>query len=119
VVLDPAELVRRYHEALNHYDPKIMMLMFAETANYQSPGVGGLIIGRASIIEAFDAYFAQYPDQVSEDEAIVAIGTHTARSDWRLRATSKATGAVYERTGRETITFNDEGRILRVEVEDR
>ena len=56
---------------------------------------------------------------LSEDESIVATGTHTARSDWRLRATSKATGAVYERQGRETITFNDEGRILRVEVEDR
>ena len=119
MAIDPVELMRRYHEALNRYDPKIMLLMFAETATYQSPGVGGLIIGRASIIEAFDAYFAQYPDQVAEDETIVAIGTHTARSDWRLKATSKATGAVYERQGREMVTFNDEGRILRVEVEDR
>jgi ketosteroid isomerase-like protein len=119
VALDPVELVRRYHAALNRYDPKVMPLMFAETATYQSPGVGGLLIGRAAIIEAFNAYFAQYPDQVAEDEEIVAIGTHSARSDWRLRATSRATGKVYVRQGRETVTFSDDGRILRVEVEDR
>lgn len=118
-MLDPVELVRRYHEALNRYDPKIILLMFAKTATYQSPGVGGLIIGRDAIIEAFDAYFRQYPDQTAVDESIEAIGTHTARADWRLKATSKATGAVYQRQGRETVTFNDEGRILRVEVEDR
>jgi hypothetical protein len=117
--LDPVALVKRYHDALNHYDPAIMMLMFAESATYQSPGVGGLIIGRAGIIAAFNAYFAKYPDQVAEDESIVATGTHTARSDWRLKARSKSTGALCERKGRETIVFNDEGRILRVEVEDR
>ena len=119
MVIDPVELVQRYHDALNRYDSKIMLLMFAEPATYRSPGVGGLIIGRVSIIEAFDAYFAQYPDQIAVDDAFVAIGTHTARADWRLKATSKATGSVYERQGRETVTFNDEGRILRVEVEDR
>lgn len=119
MAIDPVEMLRRYHDALNRYDPKMMPLLFAETATYQSPGVGGLLIGRAAIIEAFNAYFAQYPDQHSEDQSVEAVGTHTARADWRLRATSKATGAVYERQGRETVTFNDEGRILRVEVEDR
>ncbi len=52
------------------------------------------------------------------DDEIVAMGDKTARSRWRLTATSRLSGRKLERRGIETITFDSEGLIARVEVSD-
>jgi uncharacterized protein (TIGR02246 family) len=118
VPIDPIALVQRYHEALNRYRPEEIAPLFAPDASYHSPGVGALQ-GRDSIIAAFSVYFAEHPDQHSRDNTLVQVGTHSARSEWQLTATSKSTGKPYLRSGAETVTFDDSGLIIRVVVEDR
>lgn len=111
-------LVQRYHDLLNRFDAGEVATLFAEHATYQSPGIGELR-GRAAIVAAMQGYFDNYPDQVAIDDSIDAWGQNAARSLWRLRATSKSTGATYERRGTETVTFDAQGLIVRVMVEDR
>ena len=117
--LDPAGLLRRYHAALQPYAADEVAEMFAEGAVYVSPGVNGRLEGRAAIMRAFNAYFAEHPDQQSVDETIEVLGRRSVRSHWRLTATSAATGRAVERKGIETVTFDERGLILKVEVEDR
>ena len=117
-MIDPVALVRRYHDALNRYDPAVVTPMFAPDAVYVSPGVAGRIAGRDNIIAAFNAYFAEHPDQRAEDDEIVRTGPLSARARWRLEATAKSSGLAVRRAGTETVTFDAAGLILRVEVED-
>ncbi len=117
-MIDPVALVRRYHEALNRYDPAVVTPMFAPDAVYVSPGVSGRIAGRDKIIAAFNAYFAEYPDQRAEDDEIALAGPFSARARWRLEATAKSSGLAVRRAGTETVTFDAAGRIVLVEVED-
>jgi uncharacterized protein (TIGR02246 family) len=119
MTLDPAGLLRRYHAALQPYAADVVAEMFADGAVYVSPGVNGRLEGRAAIMRAFNAYFAEHPDQQAVDEEVEVLGGRIVRSRWRLTATSAATGRAVERRGIETVTFDEEGRILKVEVEDR
>ncbi len=116
---DPVAQVERYHAALNAYHAATVMPMFAEAAVYVSPGVNGRLEGRARIIAAFSAYFAEHADQQAVDEKIERLGPRMARSHWRLAATAASTGKLIERRGTETVTFDAHGLILRVEVEDQ
>lgn len=116
--IDPVALVRRYHAALNRYTAAEVAPMFAADAIYQSPGVGALR-GREAIIAAFTAYFAEYPDQHALDEKITQTGDMAAVSKWRLTATSRSTGEPYHRRGSEAVSFNGDGLIVRVDVEDQ
>lgn len=115
--LDPVALVRRFHSAINELDFGTISAFFAENARYTSGKVGGLE-GHEAIMNGFRRYFAEYPDQVADDSLIEAISPLSARAVWRLSATSSITGAPLQRQGEETITFNDEGRIVRVDVTD-
>ena len=117
--LDPAGLLRRYHAALQPYAAESVAEMFAEGAVYVSPGVNGRLEGRAAIMRAFDAYFAEHPDQQAVDEEVEVLCERSVRSHWRLTATSAATGRAVERRGIETVRFDKAGLILTVEVEDR
>ena len=114
---DPVAWTKRYHAALNAYDPAIVTPMFADDAVYDSPGVGALE-GRDAIIAAFTRYLDEYADQQAVDDEIVAVGDSAARSRWRLIATSRRSGKRLERCGVETITFSSGGLIARVEVRD-
>ena len=118
MAIDPVALVRRYHDALNRFDAAVVAPMFAAEAEYHSPSVG-VIRGREAIIEAMRGYFAEYPDQVAEDDTVEAIAGDRVRCEWRLRATSRSTGEPYVRRGAEVVTFDSAGRITRVAVEDR
>jgi uncharacterized protein (TIGR02246 family) len=117
--IDPVALVRRYHAALNGFDAAAVMPMFAANAVYVSPGLNGRVKGREAIIAAFAAYFAEHPDQQAEDDSIEQTGPCEARARWRLRATARSTGRQITRRGIETVSFDAEGLILKVEVEDR
>jgi ketosteroid isomerase-like protein len=115
--VSPADVVRRYHEALNSQDFSAIKTMLSTEAIYQSPGVGK-IHGRSAILAAFRAYFAEYPDQVAEDSTIEVISTCEARARWSLTATMASTGAVIRRQGYEIVRVDTDGTILAVIVED-
>jgi ketosteroid isomerase-like protein len=106
------EKLAAYTAALNRYDLDAVEKMFAEDAVYVSGGVGGEIRTRSSIIQAFHAYFHQHTDQVNLDEDVVQLDECTSISRWQLKS-SKST-----RSGMQRISFNNQGLIVRIEVED-
>lgn len=115
---DPVTRLIAYHDAINALDFSIIEAMFAEDAVYDSGGLGGLVTGRGLIMDGFRAYFDTYPDQVAEDSVVERLDELKVRSVWRLTATHRETGAKLIRAGEEIVTFDEAGRILRVEVTD-
>jgi ketosteroid isomerase-like protein len=114
---DWIKLTAEYHDALNRYDFAEIEQMFAEDAEYHSPGIGGLY-GRHDIMAAMKSYFAEFTDQVSSDENLELVAERSVRTQWKLQATTKSSGRLVKRQGVETITFNEKGLISVVEVED-
>ncbi|MCF3640125.1 nuclear transport factor 2 family protein [Rhizobium sp. TRM95111] len=119
MAFDPAERHRLYHDAIERRDFAEIRNLFAEDAVYASPGTGGVTEGRDAILAAFRAYFETFADQVASDSLVEALSPFSSRALWSLRATNGATGAVVERTGEEIVTFDDDGAIVRIAVEDR
>jgi ketosteroid isomerase-like protein len=118
VKIDPVALTLSYHDAMNREDLAAMEAMYAEDAEYSSPGIKGYIKGRANIMKAMRAYFAEFSGQAAEDEKVELIAPLTVRSSWRLQATTKSSGRVVRRHGFETIVFTPKGLIQSVDVED-
>lgn len=114
---DPVTAARTFHEAINALDFATIDGFFAEDAVYGSVKVGQLS-GKTEIMAAFRHYFDTYPDQVAVDELTEAVSPMAARAVWRLKATHAQTGEPLVRFGEETITFNDEGKIISVDVTD-
>jgi ketosteroid isomerase-like protein len=115
---DPVEHLTIFHNAINALDYATIEDYFAEDAVYISGGVGGRIEGRDAIMAAFRKYFDTYPDQVAEDRSVNKVGDNAARSVWELKANDSRTGAPMTRKGEETLTFNADGKIVRVDVTD-
>lgn len=115
---DPMARLIAYHDAINALDFLTIEAMFAENAVYDSGGLGGVVEGRGPIMDGFRSYFDLYPDQVSEDTIIEAVGERAIRSVWKLVATHRVTGRKLIRAGEEIVTFDDAGMIVRVEVTD-
>ncbi len=112
------ERLRAYHAALNAFDPAVVEAMFVEDAEYVSPGLNGVVRGRRAIMAGMAVYFAEYADQQSFDDEVVALSRNVVQSLWRLRATSSKTGKVLQRHGKDIVTFDEAGLIKRVEVFD-
>jgi ketosteroid isomerase-like protein len=108
-----------YHEAIAALDFAAIEAMFSPDAVYDSGGLGGVVEGRAAIMEGFRTYFDTYPDQVSKDSVVEALDSVRVRSVWHLTATHSRTGERLVRAGEEVVTFDETGHILRVEVNDR
>ncbi|ANM09514.1 MULTISPECIES: nuclear transport factor 2 family protein [unclassified Rhizobium] len=117
MAFDPAEEIERFHAAINALDFRVIEGYFAEDATYVSNGVGSLA-GRAEIMAAFRKYFDDYPDQTAENSLVETLTPLSGRAVWSLSATHSKTGKPLIREGEETITFNGEGRITRVDVTD-
>jgi len=115
--LDPVALVTRFHAAIGALDFLAIEDFFTEGATYSSGKIGGLK-GRADIMTAFRRYFGEYPDQIAQDSLIEPLSAVSARSIWQLTATSTLTGKLLRRQGEEIVTFNQDGRILSVDVTD-
>jgi hypothetical protein len=115
---DPIARLIAYHGAINKLDFSTIEAMFTEQAVYDSGGLGGVVSGRGPIMEGFRRYFDTYPDQVAIDGVIEALDGLRVRSEWSLAATHRQTGAKLIRTGEEIVTFDESGKILRVEVTD-
>lgn len=114
---DPVEVLKRYHASIEVLDFEAIEAFFTPDAEYVSDGVGA-IVGRDAILEAFRGYFAVYGDQVSKDEEVAMLSPRSAWSRWRLEATHAITDASLQRSGEETVHFDAQGRIVRVEVKD-
>ena len=115
---DPVARLVAYHDAINELDFSTIEAMFAEGAVYDSGGLGGVVTGRGPIMEGFRSYFDAYPDQVAEDSIVEALDRLRVRSVWSLTATHRLTGENLARSGEEIVTFDDDGKILRVVVTD-
>jgi limonene-1,2-epoxide hydrolase len=115
--LDPVALVRRFHAAISMLDFAAIEAFFTEDATYSSGKIGGLK-GRAEIMAAFRRYFGEYPDQIAQDSLIEPLSAVSARSIWHLTATSRLTGKQLRREGEEIVTFDQDGRIVSVDVTD-
>lgn len=115
--VDALAIVGRYHAALNAFDVKIVTPMIAPDASYHSPAIG-LLSGRDAILQSMAAYFAEYPDQHSIDDAMELVAPDVVRSVWRLAATSRSSGEAFRRSGIEHVTLNAQGQIIRVDVAD-
>jgi ketosteroid isomerase-like protein len=115
---DPAAHLTTFHNAINTLDYDTIERYFADDAVYVSGGVGGRIDGRDAIMVAFRKYFDAYPDQVAEDTLVEALAPRVARSVWKLNAINSQTGEKLIRSGEETLTFDEEGHISRIDVTD-
>jgi ketosteroid isomerase-like protein len=115
---DPVEHLTIFHAAINALDYATIEDYFAEDAIYVSGGVGGRIEGRDAIMAAFRKYFDAYPDQVAVDNSVEKVSDNAARSVWELKAIDSRTGAPMVRTGEETLVFNADGKIARIDVTD-
>ena len=115
---DPVAALRHYHAAIEALDFAAIEACFATDAEYVSDGIGAIVVGRDAIMAAFRDYFAAYGDQVSKDEAVAALSPRAAWSRWRLEATHAVSGVRLDRSGEETVHFDADGRIVRVEVKD-
>ena len=117
MIFDPAERITLFHDAINRLDYEAIENFFAENATYVSNGVGSLA-GREAIMEAFRGYFDTYPDQTAVNSLVETLTPLSGRSVWSVRATNSKTGKPLIREGEETITFDENGRVVRVEVTD-
>ncbi|MGR6465566.1 nuclear transport factor 2 family protein [Rhizobium sp. PAMB 3182] len=114
---DPVENLKRFHAAINALDFDVIDACFADDVVYLSGGTGN-VEGKVNVMTAFRRYFNAYPDQVAENDAVYRLSDRSAKSVWRLRATHSVTGAPLVRRGEETIHFDENGEIIRVEVTD-
>ncbi len=110
--------VHSYHQALDAVDLKRVESMFADFAEYHSPGTGP-VFGKHAIMASMRKYFEEYPDQTATSQRVRFAGPQTVSSEWGLQATSKSTGKTVRRQGMETLFFDHDGLIRRVEVSDR
>lgn len=117
MLIDPVLSLAAFHSAIGKLDFSAIESMLASDARYVSIKVGALE-GREAIIAAFRRYFAEYPDQVAQDDLIERISPLSARAVWHVSATSSTTGLPLERHGEETIGFDAAGRVISVDVTD-
>jgi limonene-1,2-epoxide hydrolase len=117
MAIDPAREIELFHGAINALDFETIENYFAEDATYVSNGVGSLA-GRDNIMAAFRRYFDDYPDQTAVDTLVETLTPLSGRAVWSVRATHSRTGKPLIREGEETITFNEDGRVINVAVTD-
>jgi hypothetical protein len=117
MTFDPAERIVIFHEAINGMDIEDMRPFFAENAVWTSDGVGSLV-GRDAILAGIKQYFADYPDQKAVNHRVETLTPLSGRAVWSVRATHATSGKALVREGEETITFNEDGEVVSVDVTD-
>jgi len=117
MAFDPVEEIKLFHGAINALDFETIENSFADSATYASKGVGSLT-GRDEIMAAFRKYFDDYPDQTAIDTLVEKVSPRAGRAVWSVRATHSKTGKPLIREGEETITFDEDGKVVHVEVTD-
>jgi ketosteroid isomerase-like protein len=114
---DPAKALVAYHAALDAHDVDLVETMMAKDATYTSLAVG-VVEGREAIVGAMRKYFAAHSDHRAWDDVVKATGPRQAHAVWQLTATNNTSKEKYHRRGEETVTFDADGKVLKVEVTD-
>jgi ketosteroid isomerase-like protein len=114
---DPVAALVAYHAALDAHDVDKVESLMAENAVYESAAIG-VVEGRAAIIAAMRKYFTAHKDHHAWDDSVKATGPYSAHAVWQLTATNNASGEKYHRRGTEEVTFEGDGKVLRVFVVD-
>lgn len=65
---------KRYEEAWNSHNAKVVAALYAEDATVQMPDLGEPIKGRTEIEKSIAGYFQAFPDLKSETTSMVAEG---------------------------------------------
>lgn len=115
--IDPVALVVRYHAAINELDFDAISKSFSPNVTYHSPGIGSLE-GHAAVMESFRLYFERFSDQEAVDELVEQTSALSARSIWAINATDSQSFTKIRRHGEETVTFDENGLITSVIVQD-
>lgn len=118
MAIDVLARARAYHDAFNAGDFDALKTIIAESAEYHSPGIKGVLPGRDNILKALRAYRKEFPDQVNIEECVETISPHIIKCHWRFSATSKSSGRLVKRQGWEVLTFNARGEVVSVDVQD-
>jgi ketosteroid isomerase-like protein len=117
MTFDPVAALMAYHAALDAHDVDKVESLMAENAVYESVAVDR-VEGRDAITAAMRKYFAAHADHHAWDDSVELVAANAARSVWQLTATDSASGEKYHRRGEEVVTFDADGRVLRVQVTD-
>lgn len=118
MTFDPAAALVHYHALLDAHDVNGVARLLAPEVHYVSAGLGD-VTGREAVLQSMRDYFATCPDHQAFDDEVKALSPRVAQSLWRLRGTNRHTGVVVERHGIETVTFDADGLVLSILVEDR
>jgi ketosteroid isomerase-like protein len=116
-IMTPLSRLVAYHAALDAHDLSAVEKMLAPDVRYISHSIGD-VIGRDDVMTSLRGYFATNPDHQAFDDRLEQRDANTAVSHWNLRATNQTTGIVTERSGVETVTFDDAGLISLIDVRD-
>ena len=108
-------LARRYTGYANTYNLDGCESMFAEDMVYVSDGVG-VHAGRVAIRAMMDAFFAIRPDLHWDESNYRLAGPDAVAFDFVMTGTDPVAGGPFRRVGVETIYFNPDGKIGRIEV---
>jgi hypothetical protein len=114
---NPVNTMVAYHAALEARDMVFLASAFASDAVYRSKGLGP-VAGKSAILASIEDYFAKYPDHKAWDSSVKQESALVASCEWQLRAKDAATGVAFSRHGNERVSFNADGLIVSVEVED-
>jgi limonene-1,2-epoxide hydrolase len=108
------ELARAYLALSNAHRVDLIQSLFAADAVYSSSAVGEYQ-GPAAIAEMMRAFFARYPDVRWQCENYRCTSNRVS-FDFELRASDAQSGEQLRRSGIETIEYNADGRIERLDV---
>lgn len=109
------DLARRYVELSNAARLDEALAMFGDDARYESSQVGSFE-GRPAIDEMMRAFFERYEQPTWKVATYELIDDDTVEFAFEMTA-RPAGGEVVRRQGVERITFDDDGRILHVQVD--
>lgn len=113
--IEHIELTRAYVALSNAHRLEFIRAMFDERAVYHSAHVGEFA-GRDAIAEMMNGFFSRFPDVHWDAVNYRSVESGCVTFEFSMTATEKATGKSIERTGVETVAFNENGLIRRLEV---
>jgi hypothetical protein len=109
------DLAKRYVQYANAHDLAGCESMFADDMAYVSDGVGAHY-GRFAIRRMMDDFFGARPDVRWRESLYRHAGPGAVTFDFVMTGTDPRTRKPFRRQGVETIYFNGQGRIRRIEV---
>jgi len=108
------ELARAYIALSNSHRPELISPLFADDAVYSSSAVGEFH-GPVAIGGMMRGFFRRYPDVFWLCENF-RCDDNRVSFDFSLQAIDAESGAHLQRNGLERMTYDDQGRIKKLEV---